>query len=684
VTALSAKAGSGVGGTTVAITGGGLLNASKVTFGGTDAAFTKSTNHGVTTISATSPAHLAGTVDVAVTNPAGASAPSTATKFTYAPPPPAVTGLSKTSGSAVGGETVTITGEYLTGAKAVRFGTVPQKFKVVSPTSIAVTTVRGVAGTGNVTVVGPGGTSAVVDGVQFTFVAPPAPAVTGLSASTGYTFGGTPVTVTGTDFTYATKVLVGAKSVPFKRLSATTLGFVTPVAAAGAVDVRVGDPWATSDVADAAKFTYQTPPVPAITELSRTSGPTYLPSVVTITGTGFIRVSKVLVEGKPVKFKHVSETTIGATVPARPAGAVTVQVVTPGGTSPAVDVAKFTHVAPPEPTVTALSKTEALTYVSTPVTITGTDFVAVSKVFVGDKAVAFKHVNGTTITATFPPATAGAKDVKVVTPGGTSAAVTFTYNAPPEPVVTELSATSGLTYVSTPVTITGTGLTAASKVLVGGVAAKFSKVDDTTVKATLMPHAAGEVDVQVVTPGGTSAAVKFTYNAPPTPVVTTLSPNKGYTIANTPVTITGTDLTAASKVFVGTKSVTFKRVSATSITFTAPAAPAGEVQVTVVTPGGTSEGVAFTYEAPPAPTLVSLDSASGAVGAARWVVATGTTLSSVSQALVGTTAVTYQRVSDTSIKIQLPARTEAGTVDITVVGPGGTSPGAVQYEYTAA
>jgi hypothetical protein len=236
------------------------------------------------------------------------------------------------------------------------------------------------------------------------------------------------------------------------------------------------------------------------------------------------------------------------------------------------------------------------------------------------------------------------------------------------------------------VVVTGTGLTAASRVLVNGVSAPFTKVNDTTVKTTLLPRAAGPVDIQVVTPGGTSATAAegvFTYVAPPAPVVTSLSPTTGYTIANTPVTITGTDLTAASKVLVGDKSVPFKRVSATSITFTAPAQAAGVVQVTVVTPGGTSEGSAFTYEVPPAPTLTALSSATGAVGAARWVTATGTTLASVSQALVGTTTVTFTRVSDTSIKIELPAREAAGVVDITVVGPGGTSPGAVQYTYTA-
>jgi hypothetical protein len=233
------------------------------------------------------------------------------------------------------------------------------------------------------------------------------------------------------------------------------------------------------------------------------------------------------------------------------------------------------------------------------------------------------------------------------------------------------------------VTVTGTTLTAASQVLVNGVSASFSRVNDTTVKVTMMPRTAGPVHLQVVTPGGTSAqsgADVFTYEAPPAPVVTSLSPNTGYTVANTPVTITGTELTAASKVLVGDRSVAFTKVSATSIKFTAPAHPAGTVQVTVVTPGGTSAGTAFTYAVAPAPALTSLSATSGAVGAARTVVATGTTLGTVSKALVGATSVSFVKVDGTTVKITLPARTTTGVVDITVVGLGGTS-AALKYTY---
>jgi hypothetical protein len=84
----------------------------------------------------TKPAVIAGdTVDVTVTTPGGTSV---ADKYTYIPAP-TVTALDVTSGPAAGGNTVVITGINLSGATAVRFGTVSADFTVDSATQITVT-----------------------------------------------------------------------------------------------------------------------------------------------------------------------------------------------------------------------------------------------------------------------------------------------------------------------------------------------------------------------------------------------------------------------------------------------------------------------------------------------------------------------------------------------------------------
>jgi hypothetical protein len=81
VTSVSPSSGSTAGGTSVTITGTNLNGASAVSFGATPAStFTVNSS---TSITATSPAQGAGTVDVTVTSPAGTSTTSAADHFTY-------------------------------------------------------------------------------------------------------------------------------------------------------------------------------------------------------------------------------------------------------------------------------------------------------------------------------------------------------------------------------------------------------------------------------------------------------------------------------------------------------------------------------------------------------------------------------------------------------------------------
>jgi alpha-tubulin suppressor-like RCC1 family protein len=167
VTGVSPDAGALSGGTSVSISGIELSEASVVTFGGVAA--TSFTVNSSTSITATAPAHAAGTVDVKVTTPAGASPATAGDEFTYAPAP-AVTKLSPKSGSRKGGTTVTITGVRFSGASAVSFGSVAAKsFTVNSATSITAVTPEEAVGTVTVTVTTPLGTSAAGSKAKFKF-----------------------------------------------------------------------------------------------------------------------------------------------------------------------------------------------------------------------------------------------------------------------------------------------------------------------------------------------------------------------------------------------------------------------------------------------------------------------------------------------------------------------------------
>ena len=133
--------------------------------------------------------------------------------------------------------------------------------------------------------------------------------------------------------------------------------------------------------------------------------------------------------------------------------------------------------------------------------------------------------------------------MRVTTPAGTSpisTRSTFAFDA--VPTVTALSARTATTPGGTVLTLTGTGLTRASSVLFGTTpGTALTRLRATQVRVTVPAHAAGSVDVRVITPGGTSpvtVAGRFTYTTPPVvmpPTVTRLSvpagPVRGGTVA---------------------------------------------------------------------------------------------------------------------------------------------------------
>lgn len=121
-----------------------------------------------TTVTATAPAHAAGTVGVALTTK-GRTVP--AGSYTYQVPAPVVTAVAPTAGPAAGGTAVRLTGSNFTGTTAVAFGAVPAaSFTVVNDTTITATApAANAAGPVDITVTTPGGTSAVVTADRFTY-----------------------------------------------------------------------------------------------------------------------------------------------------------------------------------------------------------------------------------------------------------------------------------------------------------------------------------------------------------------------------------------------------------------------------------------------------------------------------------------------------------------------------------
>ncbi|BAU52003.1 IPT/TIG domain-containing protein [Mucilaginibacter gotjawali] len=266
-------------------------------------------------------------------------------------------------------------------------------------------------------------------------------------------------------------------------------------------------------------------------------------------------------------------------------------------------------IIPVLPKITAISPTSGTA--GTSVTITGSAFelsAAANTVKFNGTVAAVSSATATTLIVT-APAGAGTGPVSVTTTGGTATGPTFTYLLAPG--VTSISPASGVAGVS--VTLTGTNFDAVAAnnvVKFHGVAATVTAATTTSLVVTA-PAAGSTGAVTVTTTGGTATGPVFTYLL--APVIAGISPATA--AAGAAVTITGTnfDATAANDVvkFNGTVA-TVTSATATQIIATVPAGGTNG-NITVTTPGGTSNGMAFTYLVATGPNIyvVGSDTRSG-------------------------------------------------------------------------
>jgi hypothetical protein len=323
----------------------------------------------------------------------------------------------------------------------------------------------------------------------------------------------------------------------------------------------------------------------------------------------------------------------------------------------------------------------------TTVTITGSNFVGVQSVkFGGEKNAASFTVNSETSITAVSPALLGRESAKagvtVTTPAGTSPvtlACKFTY----APAVTRVEPGTGSPAGGNTVKIEGLGFQATSlpgevehgfwvqQVFFGTTPVLPASVNESYL-TVIAPAGTGTVDVTVNTQGGTSPitpADRFTYVEPPT--VTKVEPSFGSGAGGTSVTITGTNFTEGSTVKFGSNFASGVKVnSETSITAVSPAGT-GTVDVTVMTPSGTSptsEADRFTY----GPTVGKVEPNTGSAAGGTSVTITGSGFTGATAVKFGSNEATSFTVnSESSITAVSPAGT--GTVDVTVTTPAGTS-----------
>ena len=670
------------------------------------------------------------TYQVADYNGAGQGPLSNAVTVTVggSPPPlPTVSSVVPGSGDANGGTGVTVNGANFTGATAVHFGATAAAFSVTGSGTISATSPAG-TGTVDVTVTTPGGTSAVTQPAdQFTYTTPPTPTVTFVNPNTGPA--GTSVTVSGTDFTGATAVDFGTgNTATFTVNSNTTLTATSP-AGTGTVDVTVTTPSGTSATNANDQFTYGAGTSPNVvpspvtgtnwqqngtaTIISTTNPPNLqlTPATNYQAGSDFYKT--------PVPGVGVSAAFDASIHGGTGADGLCLVLADASVTNPtalgvngggegfsgikgiALSLDTYKNSVNPSSNFVGIATgagpyAASLNYVTTNSSIaslrTGTHhFVlttfstGLSVTMDGTQVLNYATTLPANVLVGFTAGTGGLNDIHAVQNVSITAGP-----PPPPPTVTGVSPTHGPQTGGTSVTISGTNLTGATDVRFGGMhASSFTNNADGTITAT-SPTGTGTVDVLVTTGGGTSAvnqpADQFTYDPPPPPSVSSVSPTSGPN--GTSVTIDGSGLTGASAVDFGAgNSATFKVLSDSQVTATAPAGT-GTVDVTVTGPGGTSAVTQpadqFTYTIPPPPTVTGLNPTSGPSGTSVTISGTNLTATSAVDFGASNPATTFSVVSDSEVTATAPSGT--GTVDVTVTTSGGTSAvsqPADQFTYTS-
>jgi hypothetical protein len=197
-TPISRINGPDTGGTQVTIFGTNFQPGAVVLFGTAPSGFSalNCVEDGGTTISCSTPAHLAGPADVTVVNVDGqhSSAPAAYTFVTIVPP--TFTSVVPATGPTNGSTAITVAGTQFQNGATVNINNLPAANVVVSPTSITATTPALPAGPADVTVINPDG-GAITGPNAFTYALGTGPInyIQGAATATGGSLTTVPVTM---------------------------------------------------------------------------------------------------------------------------------------------------------------------------------------------------------------------------------------------------------------------------------------------------------------------------------------------------------------------------------------------------------------------------------------------------------------------------------------------------------
>lgn len=450
--------------------------------------------------------HVAGAVDVVITNPDGQSG-RLANGFTYNASPPTLMSITPNTVPLGGGLKVLLSGKGFLAGATVSIAGAAVATSFVDDTLLFVTVPPHAAGAVDVTVTNPDSqASTLVGGLTYADITlGNAPTLTAVSPARGPTTGGTMALLIGTNFVQGTRVLFGsAQSTAVTIMNDTRLSAVAPAGMAGAVDVTVITPDGQSGQL-VQGFNYVDPSQlgasPILVSVTPANGLATGGTQTVLTGSGFQTGMLVFFGGYSASAAATQNTGIAtATTPPGPSGVVNVAITNPDGQS-AVLQNGFAYTARPE--LTTIFPAQGPTTGGTNFTLAGNAFAAGARVYFDQaEATNVMVASATVITGTTPAHPLGTVDVRVVNADGQSGTLDggFAYNPPPSLALARPGA--GPVSGGTTIVVTGTGFQANATVTIGGVQATSVRVVSDTLLYALTPAgtAPGAFDVEILNP----------------------------------------------------------------------------------------------------------------------------------------------------------------------------------------
>ncbi len=513
------------------------------------------------------------------------------------------------------------------------------------------------------------------------------------------------VAVNGTNFVSGVVVTINGNPLSTTFVSATQVTAVLPavdLAQAGTLLVNVSNPQPGGGASGTAPFTVNNP-APVVSGVSPSTiqvGATG--TVLTVSGTGFLPSTGVLLNGISRPATVVNGTTLTVALSAADQGAPGTLNVTAVNPSPGGGVSGSAMLSVNNPTPGPLTLTPATLTAgasgATQLNVVGTGFVVSTIVEINGDPRPSTYVSPTQMVATISSAdqaTAGVLQVTAVngTPGGgASPAASLAVNNPaPGAILVTPNMVSTGTTTPTPITVTGANFVPGTVLQVNGSSRTTTYVSSTELTAALNvadQATAGSLALTVATPtpgGGTSNTATVAVNNPTLGAIT-LSPSTVATGASqtTTITVNGSGFVSGTTIQVNGTARTTTFVSPTQVTFTllaADASTAGRLTVIAADPAPSSSvspAATLTVAAAAAtPTITALNPTSFITGVpATSITVTGTNFTTTSVVQWNNTALKTTLLSSNYLSGVVTADLLAavGSATVTVNNPTAPTP----------